>query len=76
MLSADWRASLKKKIRRDPTATWPDFLPDFAHVLGCAAGTVMSFFFLPWDAKTILLAGTMFTAVTFFVQATLRTDTE
>jgi len=70
--SADWRAAVRKSIHRDAAAAWPDFLPDLAHLAGCAAGVAASFLLLPWHLRTIILAGGAFTLLTFFLQAFLR----
>jgi hypothetical protein len=70
--NANWHASVHRAIRRDAMAAWPDFLPDVAHLAGCAAGVAASFLLLPWHSRTILLAGAAFTLLTFFLQAVLR----
>jgi hypothetical protein len=70
--SANWRASVRRTIRRDALSAWPDFLPDVAHLAGCGAGVAASFLLLPWHLRTILLAGAAFTVLTFFLQAILR----
>src|SRR5213593_488816 len=41
-LSAGFRTSLRKRIRRDPVSAWPDFLPDLAHLAGCSVATGVS----------------------------------
>jgi hypothetical protein len=70
--SANWRAAVRRNIHRDAVSAWPDFLPDVAHLAGCAAGVAASFLLLPWHSRTILLAGSVFTLLTFFLQAVLR----
>ncbi len=52
---------------RDPGLAWPDFLPDLAHLAGCAFAIVLSLFLLPRYAGTVLSAGVAFTAVTYFL---------
>src|SRR5438093_2170108 len=46
-LSAGFRASLRERIRRDPVSTWPDFLPDLAHLAGCSVAIGVLVFLLP-----------------------------
>ena len=74
--SADFRAALRKRIRRDPVPVWPDFLPDLAHLAGCALATGVAAFVLPVPAVSVILAGAAFTGVTYFLQTVLRTSLE
>lgn len=71
-LSPAFRTQLKARIGRDPVSSWPDFLPDLAHVGGCVAATVVLVFVLPLYSGTVILAGCAFTALTLFLQAVLR----
>jgi hypothetical protein len=73
-LSSSFRASLKEKIHRDPVSAWPDFLPDLAHLGGCAVANLLLLLLLPWRSDTVLLAGTAFACVTFFLQAVIRSS--
>jgi hypothetical protein len=75
-LSPGFRTSLKQKIRNESVSAWPDFLPDLAHLIGCAFATVLLLFVLRGHAATVILAGVLFTAVTYFVQAILRSSSE
>jgi hypothetical protein len=75
-LSAGWRDSLKRKVRGDPLSAWPDFLPDVAHLIGCAIGITLSLELVPWHPRTILLAGITFTVFTYILQAVLRSYIE
>ena len=71
-LSASFRTSLRGRMRRDPVSAWPDFLPDLAHLAGCAVATGVSVFLLPLPAGSVILAGAAFTGLTLFLQAVLR----
>ncbi len=71
-LSPSFRASLKERIRHDPVSAWPDFLPDLAHLIGCAFAILLSLSLLPRYSGTVILAGVTSTAVTYFLQAALR----
>jgi hypothetical protein len=67
-----FRASLRKRIQCDPEALWPDFLPDVAHLVGCALVIALSVFLLPFSPPSVILAGLVFTSGTYFFQAALR----
>src|SRR6266478_6574197 len=75
-LSADFRRSLREKIRRDSVWAWPDFLPELAHLAGCSVATGVSVFVLPLPAGSVIVAGAVFTVVTYFLQTVLRTSLE
>jgi hypothetical protein len=71
-LSPAFRSGLRKRIQCDPETLWPNFLPDVAHLLGCALVVVLSVFLLPFPLRSVILAGLVFTAGTYFLQAALR----
>ena len=74
-LSPAFRRTLKARIRRDdPLSSWPDFLPDVAHLIGCLAAFVILEFALPRYSGTVVLASVLFTGLTYFVQAVLRSS--
>jgi hypothetical protein len=75
-LSAGFRTAVREKIRREAAWAWPDTLPDIAHLIGCALATGVSAILAPEHAKTVLLLGSAFTGVTYFVQAVLRSSLE
>ena len=75
-LSPGFRTSLRQRLRRDAESAWPDFLPDLAHLAGCAVAIVLSILLLPWKPQTVALAGTAFACVTYFLQAVLRSSLE
>jgi anti-sigma factor RsiW len=71
-LSPEFRSSLRRKLKHHTDSAWPESLPDIAHVVGCVLAIVLLALFLPRYSRTILLAGSAFTAVTYFFQAMLR----
>ena len=71
-LSGAFRTSLEKRLRREPLSVWPEFLPDVAHVAGCAGATALCLSLLPFAAGQVMLAGLAFTVATYFVQAVLH----
>jgi putative zinc finger protein len=75
-LSAAFRNSLAKRVRREPLSIWPEFLPDVAHVVGCFCATALCLSMLPFAAGPVMLAGLAFTLVTYFVQAVLQGSLE
>ena len=58
------------------SASWPESLPDIAHLAGCALGIVLLLLILPQYSRTVLLTGSGFTVVTYFVQAVVRSSVE
>jgi hypothetical protein len=75
-LSAGFRSSLRERLDRRSAPIWPEFLPDIAHLAGCALGMVVLLLILPQYSRTVLLAGTGFTVVTYFVQAVVRSSVD
>lgn len=73
-LSPAFRTRLKTRIRRDPLSSWPEFLPDLAHLGGCLAALAILEFILPRYSGTVALAGAAFTGLTYFLQAALRSS--
>src|SRR5215471_5321571 len=73
-LSPAFRTGLKARIHRDPLSSWPDFLPDLAHLGGCAAALLILEFALPRYSGTVVLASAAFTGLTYFLQAVLRSS--
>lgn len=71
-LSPAFRSGLRKRIQCDPEALWRDFLPDLAHLIGCALVVALSVFLLPFPSRSVILAGLVFTSGTYFLQAALR----
>jgi hypothetical protein len=71
-LSSGFRSSLGARLSDHHIPNWPESLPDIAHLVGCALAILLLLVVLPQYARTILLAGTGFTAVTYFLQAVLR----
>ncbi len=75
-LSPAFRASLVKRIRREPVSIWPEFLPDVAHISGCVGATALCLTISPFPAGSVALAGLAFTLGTYFVQTVLRGSLE
>jgi hypothetical protein len=75
-LSAGFRASLRARIRRDPVSAWPDFLPEVAHLAGCSIAVGLAVVLLPLPAGNVILAGVVFTGLTYLLQAVVRTSLE
>ena len=73
-LSAGFRSSLRERLGRRRVPSWPESLPDIAHLAGCALGIVLLLVILPQYSRTVLLAGSGFTVVTYFVQAVVRSS--
>ena len=73
-LSAGFRSSLRGRLDRRQLPNWSESLPDIAHLAGCAVGIVLLLLILPQYSKIVLLAGSGFTVVTYFVQAVVRTS--
>ncbi len=75
-LSAGFRSSLRERLDHRQGPSWPESLPDIAHLAGCAVGIVLLLLILPQYSRTVLLAGSGFTAVTYFVQAVVRSSVD
>ena len=76
VLSPTFRASLAKRVRREPLSAWPEFLPDAAHMVGCVCATVLCLAMLPFPAAPMIVAAGAFTLVTYFVQTAIRGSLE
>jgi hypothetical protein len=75
-LSSGFRSSLRQRISSRQISIWPEFLPDVAHLIGCVFGVVLLLLLFPGHSRSVLLAGAGFTAVTYFLQAVLRSSLE
>jgi hypothetical protein len=75
-LSSGFRSSLRTRLNERHLWTWPEYLPDIAHLTGCALAIALVLLVMPQFSRTVLLAGTGFTAVTYFLQAVLRSSLE
>jgi predicted anti-sigma-YlaC factor YlaD len=71
-LNPQFRKSVMEKARREPYSIWHEFLPDKAHLAGCACATALSIWILPFSPGSIFLAGSVFTLATYFIQSALR----
>jgi hypothetical protein len=75
-LSPRFRPSLAARIAKDAQSTWPEFLPDLAHLAGCAGAAALGVVMLPWQTTTVLAGAAGFTLLTYFMQAVLRSSIE
>ncbi len=75
-LSPGFRSSLRERLDRLSVPRWPESLPDLAHLVGCVLGIVLLLLVVPQYSRTVLLAGSGFTVVTYFVQAVVRSSLE
>jgi hypothetical protein len=75
-LSPGFRRSLRERLDHRQIPSWPESLPDIAHLAGCAVGIALLLLILPQYSRTVLLAGSGFTVVTYFVQAVVRSSVE
>lgn len=75
-LSPGFRSSLRMRLNDRQSSTWPESLPDIAHLAGCALAMALLLLVMPQYSRTVLLAGTGFTVVTYFLQAVLRSSLE
>lgn len=75
-LSPGFRSSLRMRLNDHQSSTWPESLPDIAHLAGCALAMALLLLVMPQYSRAVLLAGTGFTLVTYFLQAVLRSSLE
>jgi hypothetical protein len=75
-LSPAFRASLAKRVSREPVSVWSEFLPDVAHISGCVGATALCLTISRFPAGSVILAGLVFTIGTYFVQTVLRGSLE
>src|SRR5689334_4244978 len=59
-LSPEFRTSLKRRIRDERVSSWPDFLPDLAHLIGCALAILLLVFLLRGHTASVIMAGGLF----------------
>jgi hypothetical protein len=52
------RALVRDRIRHEPVpTTWPDFLPDIVHLVGCGVVTLVSLAILPFNPAIVIGVG-------------------
>ena len=73
-LSPGFRSSLRERLHHRHSPSWPEFLPDIAHLVGCVLGIVLLLLVLSQYSGTVLKAGLGFTVVTYFIQAVVRSS--
>ena len=75
-LSSGFRSSLRTRLSERHPRTWPEYLPDIAHLIGCVLAIALLLLAMPQFTRAVLLAGTGFTVLTYFLQAVLRSSLE
>jgi hypothetical protein len=70
-LSPGFRAGLQRRITLHVREPWPDWLPDLAHLAGCAAALAACAVLLPFAVSIVLGAGGVIAFVTYSLQALL-----
>jgi hypothetical protein len=70
-LSPAFRAGLQQRIALHGREPWPDWLPDVAHLAGCAAAVAVCAALLPFPVPVVLGAGVVIAFVTYSLQALL-----
>jgi len=71
-LSANFRSTLKSRIRRESPSIWPDALPDIVHFGSCAAATLLCALLLPFAAGPVVAVGGTATAITYVLITAAR----
>ena len=69
-LSPQFRMRLRARMARQ--VEWPDYLPDVAHLFGCAVAVGVLLVLLPEYRERVAMLGAAFTVVSYFSQAVLR----
>jgi hypothetical protein len=75
-LSPSFRTDLRKALRREPSASWSDRVPDIVHFASCGIATVCCAVLLPFDAASTVAAGTIAALTTYMLMATVRSSFE
>ncbi len=75
-MSPSFRGDLRRTLRRETGASWPDRLPDIVHFASCGVATVCCAFVLPFDAATTIGAGTTAALLTYILLTTVRNSFE
>jgi len=75
-LSVGFRAGLQARIARKARESWPDWLPDVAHLAGCAAAIGASAILLPFSVPMVLGTGTLVTLLGYTLQTLLASALE
>ena len=71
-LSPAFRVSLARRIRQESVSSWPEFLPDVAHLTGCVCAIALFLVLRTYPAGQVTMIGVGFTLLTYFIQAVLR----
>ena len=71
-LSANFRSTLKSRIRPESPSIWPDALPDIVRFGSCAAATLLCALLLPCSAGPVVAVGGTATAITYVLFTAAR----
>ena len=75
-LSPAFRVALARRIRQESVSSWPEFLPDVAHLAGCVCAIALLLVLRTYPAGQVTMIGVAFTLLTYFIQAVLRGTVE
>jgi hypothetical protein len=70
-VGADFPAAVRRRIAAEPKQPWTIVLPDYAHLVGCAAATCVTVALFPAYASLIVTVGTITAACTYLAQTML-----
>jgi predicted anti-sigma-YlaC factor YlaD len=71
-LSAAFRKTLRKRIRRETMQLWADSLPEKVHFVSCGMATVLCAIVMPFHPAAVLGAGAAGTVLTYILMAVVR----
>lgn len=69
--SPGFRASLRARVARERREQWPDWLPDVAHLAGCAVAIASCALLLPLPIPVVLGTGVLVAFLTYSLQTLL-----
>src|SRR5712692_4547039 len=70
-LSSGFQSGLQARIARQPREPWPEWLPDVAHLIGCAVAIGSCALLLPLPVPVVLGAGILVAFLTYSLQTLL-----
>lgn len=70
-LSVGFRGGLQARIARKARESWPEWLPDVAHLAGCAAAIGACALLLPFSVPLVLGTGTLVALLAYTLQTLL-----
>ena len=75
-LTPTFRADLRRRIRHEPPAVWPDWIPGAVHLLSCGAVTILFAILLPFDSSLVLGVGTAATLFSYVLLTAVQSSFE